>query len=419
MSELQTQEPLPPLDQERILQIKTLVKSEGFSYDDLTTEDISPNGLYKIIYGYITKNYPNFPSKMSENNTPFKRFKLAMNNIQEMSSMVSDEMSEIVEGEERGSSKTETRSQETKEPIANHFLEEQGFGPVLNNILFTWKMNFGHISIWNVDIRTGGSPSLKKEPFGPQIDTLNYFFPELNILFMDNTLILLIPCHDKFMKQNNENFLSRPASSLEDFILSSHIGSPWGNNDEFPDTDSDDDDDGDGDGDENSEPTGVVTALAQLVAARDNNDRLIEEARDRITQLRSEITNIEGQPLPRGPVTETTDARARRIQQRITQITNTETYIRRLERLNQKLDQTMMPHNEAMFRRLQTEAEDARLVDEQKATEDSRLAGEARQAQAQAEAQAQAAAAGNSEEEDNNEAEATLVPLSEDDDDDY
>ncbi|MDC3300965.1 hypothetical protein OAU91_01695, partial [Flavobacteriaceae bacterium] len=179
------------------------------------------------------------------------------------------------------------------------------------------------------------------------------------------------------MKQNNETFLSSPASSLQDFILRSHINF-FLDDDGFPDDDSDDD--SDGDGDENLETTDTVTARAQSLASIEENNRRIQEARNRITELQSEITNIEGQPLPLGPVTTATANRRRLIQLRTNQIAMNRSTIRLLERLNQGLDQRMMLQNEVIYRRLQREAEDARLTDELKASEDT-LADEERQAE--------------------------------------
>ena len=218
--------PPPPLIDGRISHIKNLVKPKGFLYEEGSTEELSSNGLHKIIYSFIVNNYPNFPNTLNNNpNNQLQTFITAMNNIQQISfqRLNLSEPAEI----------TQTQSY-----ISNF----SGFGQgndAVNNILFTYKEHFGNISIWNV-ADSQGVEMVRKEPFGPQIDTLNYFFPELNILFLDNRITLLIPCHDKFMKQNNETFLSSPASSLQDFILTSHIGSPWGNNDEFSDADSDD-----------------------------------------------------------------------------------------------------------------------------------------------------------------------------------
>jgi len=423
MSEPQISDPaLPPLSPERISQIENLLKPKGFSYDNLSEAEITPNGLYEIIYSFIVKNYPSFfllaMDGVSDNpNNQLQRFIIAMNNIQQ----ISFERLNLIDQPER------TRTQS----YINNF---SGFGEgnnALNNILFTYKEHFGNISIWNITSVQQlhlSDEVVRKEPFGPQIDTLNYFLPELNILFLDNRITLLIPCHDKFMKQNNETFLSSPNFSLQDFIEPLVFIRPWGNNDGFSDADSDDD--SDGDGDENLEPMGTVTARAGAIAARENNDRLIQEARDRITELQLRITNIEGQPPPRGPVA--TANRQRQIQLIRTQITNTENQIRRLQyinrSLNQRLDQTMMLQNEAIFQRLQREAEeDARLRDEQKAAEDAtrlqaergrqeRLqAAEARQAQAQA-----AAAAGTSEsEEDGDNEEGVVIRSLFDEDDDY
>jgi len=406
MSEPQMQPPLPALDPGRILQIKTLLKPKGFSYDNLSIVDINPSGLYEIIYSFIVKNYPNFPNTLNNNpDNQFPTFITAMNNIQQ----ISFERLNYVPAE-----RTRTLTY-----ISNFSGFGQQRSDALNNILFTYKEHFGNISIWNItsvqQLDFSGE-MVRKEPFGPQIDTLNYFLPELNILFLDNRITLLIPCHDKFMKQNNETFLSSPASSLQDFILRSHIIF-YLDDDGFPDDDSDDDSDGDGDGDENLETTDTVTTRAQLLASIEENNRRIQEARNRITDLQSEITNIEGQPLPLGPVTTATANRRRQIQLSRNQIARNRSTIRLLERLNQRLDQTMMLQNEAIFQRLQREAEDARLRDEQKAAEDSRVADEARQAQALAEAQSAAAAAGKSEEEDDDEEEpdGTVVPLFEDD----
>ena len=406
MSEPQISDPaLPPLSPERISHIKNLVKPKGFLYEEGSTEELSSNGLHKIIYSFIVNNYPNFPDRLNNNpNNQLQTFITAMNNIQQISfqRLNLSEQDEI----------TQTQSY-----ISNF----SGFGQgnnALNNILFTYKEHFGNISIWNV-ADSQGVEMVRKEPFGPQIQTVNYLLPELNILFIDNRIILLIPCHDKFMKQNNETFLSSPASSLQDFILRSYIGIPWGNNDEFSDADSDDDSDGDGDGDgdgdENSEPTGVVTARAQAVAARKNNDRLIQEARDRITQLQTEIRNIGSRRLNPGPVTDQRDNRERRIRMRRNQITNIENTIRSYEELNRQLDQSMMLQNEAMFRRLQAQAQ-------AEAEAQAQVEAEAQaQAQAQAEAEAQAAAAGESEEDGDNEDYTSNISslFDEDEDDDY
>lgn len=372
MSEPQISDPaLPPLSSERISQIKNLYcKPKGFLYDNLSEAEISPNGLYEIIYSFIVKNYPNFPNTLNNNpDNQLQTFITAMNNIQQ----ISLERLNLIDQTER------TR---TLTYISNF----SGLGQIsdaLNNILFTYKENFGNISIWHgTDVRRDergsfiGGLELRQNPFGPEIDTLNYFFPELNILFLDNRITLLIPCHDKFMKQNNETFLSSPASSLQDFILRSHINF-FLDDDGFPDDDSDDD--SDGDGDENLETTDTVTARAQSLASIEENNRRIQEARNRITELQSEITNIEGQHFP-GPVTTATANRRRLIQLRTNQIARNRSTIRLLERLNQGLDQRMMLQNEVIYRRLQREAEDARLTDELKASEDT-LADEERQAE--------------------------------------
>ena len=334
MAETSEPPPLPPLSDERILQIKNFLKPKGLRLDELSTEPNTTNGLYQIIYNFIVKYYPTFPNALDNNpDNQLQTFITAMNNIQQISfqRLNLSEQTEI----------TQTQS---------YISAFSGFGErnnALNNILFTYKEHFGNISIWNV-ADSQGVETVRKEPFGPQIDTLNYLLPELNILFLDNEITLLIPCHDIFMKQNNETFLSSPASSLQDFMLTSHIGGPWENVDVDEDVDDGGDDGGGGDGDENPEPTeapppppqttSAGAVRADLVAARENNNRLIQPAMDRITQLQTEIRNMRSQPLPRGPPAVARGNRERRIRMRRDQIARNRAIIRRYEDLNSQID---------------------------------------------------------------------------------
>ena len=311
MDESQIQESeLLPLTQERISQIKNFLKPKGLKHDELSTEPTTTNGLYQIIYNFISKNYPAFPNTLNNNpNNQLQTFITAMNNIQQISF-------------QRLNLSEQTEITQTQSYISNFSGFGQGNDDV-NNILFTYKEHFGNISIWNV-ADSQGVETVRKEPFGPQIDTLNYLLPELNILFLDNRITLLIPCHDKFMKQNYE-FLSSPASSLQDFMLTSHIGGPWE--------------------DENPEPTGAPpppppppTEQADLVAARENNNRLIQAAMDRITQLQTEIRNMRSQSLPLGPPAVARGNRERRIRMRRDQIARNRAIIDRYEELNRQID---------------------------------------------------------------------------------
>ena len=47
--------PPPPLIDGRISHIKNLVKPKGFLYEEGSTEELSSNGLHKIIYSFIVE----------------------------------------------------------------------------------------------------------------------------------------------------------------------------------------------------------------------------------------------------------------------------------------------------------------------------------------------------------------------------
>ena len=342
MAETSEPPPLPPLSDERILQIKNFLKPKGLRLDELSTEPNTTNGLYQIIYNFIVKYYPTFPNALDNNpDNQLQTFITAMNNIHELSIQSLN----LIDQPER----TQTQS---------YISDFSGFGEgnnALNNILFTYKEHFGNISIWN-EAPANFVDYVRKEPFGPQIDTLNYFFPELNILFLDNRITLLITTHDKFSRDDAITFLSSPASSLQDFMVMFIIGGPLGNHDGYhgdvvdaAELDDDGGDDGGGgDGDENPEPTeapppppqttSAGAVRADLVAARENNNRLIQPAMDRITQLQTEIRNMRSQPLPRGPPAVARGNRERRIRLRRDQIARNRAIIRRYEELNSQID---------------------------------------------------------------------------------